>query len=177
VKTQALFGWGKKQDTSDKDEQFRMQQELLEMRRTGGAIKEANARRQKVAEVVAERKAARKSERDALARGEMPESLGKWKNYANKDDAEGTSGIVVPLLPFGMRKYDEGERFDLRSPYADDGWVDPEETDAWAGFKKIGEKLLNFSGKSKQEERKPIIWASQYEKTMAAKKAAKQQQK
>jgi len=31
------------------------------------------------------------------------------------------------------RKYDEGERFDLRSPYADDGWVDPEETDAFAG--------------------------------------------
>ena len=30
-------------------------------------------------EVVAERKAARKQERDALARGEMPESLGKWK--------------------------------------------------------------------------------------------------
>jgi hypothetical protein len=29
----------------------------------------------------------------------------------------------VPLLPFGLRKYDEGERFDLRSPYADDGWV------------------------------------------------------
>jgi hypothetical protein len=23
---------------------------------------------------------------------------------------------------------------------------DPEETDAWAGFKKIGEKLLNFGG-------------------------------
>jgi hypothetical protein len=26
---------------------------------------------------------------------------------------------------------------------------DPEETDAWAGFKKIGEKLLNFGGQSK----------------------------
>lgn len=34
-----------------------------------------------------------------------------------------TSGLVVPLLPFGMPKYDAGERFDLRSPYADDGWV------------------------------------------------------
>lgn len=33
------------------------------------------------------------------------------------------SGLVVPLLPFGMPKYDAGERFDLRSPYADDGWV------------------------------------------------------
>jgi hypothetical protein len=80
------------------------------------------------------------------------------QNYASKDDAEGTSGIIVPLLPFGMRKYDEGERFDLRSPYADDGWVDPEETDAWAGFKKIGEKLLNFTGKSKQEVRNDRLY-------------------
>ncbi len=50
-----------------------------------------------------------------------------------KEDAEASSGIVVPLLPFGIRQYDEGERFDLRSPYADDGWVDPEETDMFAG--------------------------------------------
>jgi hypothetical protein len=34
---------------------------------------------------------------------------------------------VVPLFPFGIRKYDEGERFDLRLPYAEDGWVDPDE--------------------------------------------------
>lgn len=34
-----------------------------------------------------------------------------------------TTGLIVPLLPFGMPKYDAGERFDLRSPYSDDGWV------------------------------------------------------
>jgi hypothetical protein len=39
-----------------------------------------------------------------------------WLRAAN-------SGLVVPLLPFGMPKFDAGERFDLRSPYADDGWV------------------------------------------------------
>lgn len=72
------------------------------------------------------------------------------QNYKTKVDSEARSGIVVPLLPFGRREYDEGERFDLRSPYADDGWVDPEEVDAWAGFKKIGEKLLNFGGQKKQ---------------------------
>lgn len=73
------------------------------------------------------------------------------QNYSNKEDENITSGVVVPLLPFGMPKYDAGERFDLRSPYADDGWVDPEETDAWAGFKKIGEKLLNFTGKTQKQ--------------------------
>ncbi len=50
------------------------------------------------------------------------------QNYDKKEDESALSGIVVPLLPFGMPRYDAGERFDLRSPYADDGWVDPEET-------------------------------------------------
>ncbi len=111
----------------------------------------------------------------------------------------------VPLNPLGMRMFDEGERFDLRSPYSggclygmaqtsrliggavpsqtlrrsahlrtipstvyspsnpiqspsnasptpsnliqsDMGWVDPDETDAFAGIKNIGKKLLNFGG-------------------------------
>ncbi len=39
---------------------------------------------------------------------------------------------VHVVLP-GLRQFDEGERFDLRSPYADDGWVDPEETDMLSG--------------------------------------------
>jgi len=34
---------------------------------------------------------------------------------------------------------------------ADDGWVDTTETSAWDGFKKISEKLLNFSGESKKQ--------------------------
>lgn len=170
VRTQALFGFGKKDSSStdyrkeEKEEMFRQQQELLEARRSGRTLQDASARRQKVSETLAERKAARRAERDALARGEMPDSLKKWRNYSNKDDETANSGLVVPLLPFGMPKFDAGERFDLRSPYADDGWVDPEETDAWAGFKKIGEKLLNFGGQSKPKEQKPIIWASQYDK-------------
>jgi hypothetical protein len=50
------------------------------------------------------------------------------QNYKNKEDEQANSGLIVPLLPFGMPKFDAGERFDLRSPYADDGWVDPDET-------------------------------------------------
>lgn len=180
VKAQALFGFGAKKEKEpsyrdmEKEEMFRQQQELLEARRSGRTLQDASARRQKVSETLAERKAARRAERDALGRGEMPESLKKWRNYSNKEDETANSGLVVPLLPFGMPKFDAGERFDLRSPYADDGWVDPDETDAWAGFKKIGEKLLNFGGQSnKPQEQKPIIWASQYDKYVAEKKAAK----
>jgi hypothetical protein len=41
----------------------------------------------------------------------------------------------VPLLPFGLKEFDEGERFDLRSPYADEGWVrDGLEVDARVCF-------------------------------------------
>jgi hypothetical protein len=42
--------------------------------------------------------------------------------YKKKEDADGTGGIIVPLNPLGMRMYDEGERFDLRSPYSG-GWA------------------------------------------------------
>eukprot|EP00195_Chlamydomonas_chlamydogama_P007873 CAMPEP_0202894892 /NCGR_PEP_ID=MMETSP1392-20130828/4185_1 /ASSEMBLY_ACC=CAM_ASM_000868 /TAXON_ID=225041 /ORGANISM="Chlamydomonas chlamydogama, Strain SAG 11-48b" /LENGTH=209 /DNA_ID=CAMNT_0049579717 /DNA_START=25 /DNA_END=654 /DNA_ORIENTATION=- len=179
VRAQALFGWGKKDESEydEKEEQFRLQQELLEARRSGSLIKQANERRKKVQETLAERKAARQAEKDALAQGVIPESLKNWRPYENKMDEEATSGIVVPLLPFGIRKYDEGERFDLRSPYADDGWVDPNETDMWSGLKKLNKKIFNFGGKAAEEDEygKPIMWARDYEKKQA--QARRQQKK
>lgn len=170
----ALFGWGggaSAEDKADKaaakEEEFRYQQELLEKRRSGVLIREANDRRRKVAEELASRKQLRQSEKDALARGEMPDTLQGWKPYdaatARKADGK-EGGIIVPLLPFGIGKYDEGERFDLRSPYSDAGWVDPDEQDMWAGLKKIGTKILNFSGKSQDEYLKPVVWATPYTK-------------
>ena len=64
---------------AEKEEQYRMQQELLEARRTGSAIRDASKRRQKVSETLAERKAVRRNEREALGRGEMPDTLKSWK--------------------------------------------------------------------------------------------------
>lgn len=53
--------------------------------------------------------------------------------------------------------------------------VDPEETDMWGGFRKIGEKLLNFGGqKAPDKVQKPIMWASSYGKTVDAQKKKKQ---
>ncbi|GLC42992.1 hypothetical protein PLESTB_000278800 [Pleodorina starrii] len=166
VRTQALFGFGKSKNDvdSEKEEQWRLQQELMQKRKSGQLIKEANDRRKKVAETLASRKELRRQEKEALARGEMPETLKGWKPYDKEIDEKANSGIVVPLLPFGIKKYDEGERFDLRSPYSDAGWVDPEEQDAWAGLKKIGTKILNFSGKSEPTELKPIMWATPFTK-------------
>jgi hypothetical protein len=40
-------------------------------------------------ETLAERKAARRAEREALARGEVPDSLKNWRNYSKKEDENG----------------------------------------------------------------------------------------
>lgn len=186
VRPAALFGWGKKEEEVDnydykkaeKEDQYRTQQELLEARRNGSLIKEANTRRRKVQDTLGERRAARQLEKDQLAEGVIPETLKNWKNYNTKKDEEATSGIVVPLLPFGINKYDEGERFDLRSPYADEGWVDPNEVDMWAGLKNIGKKILNFSGNNdeyREQYGKPILWARNYEKYKKDKEAKDKQ--
>lgn len=35
-----------------------------------------------------------------------------------------TGGIPLPMASFGMPEFDGGERFDLKGPYVDEGWVD-----------------------------------------------------
>lgn len=174
----ALFGWGKKDSEQEedekrwkqevKDEQFQLQQEILAKRRTGAYITEANERRDLVAKDIRAKVDLRQSEKDSLGRGEMPETLKTWKNYNKEDTKKFKEGLVIPLLPFGIKKFDEGERFDLRSPYADEGWVDPDEVDMWSGLKKLGSKIFNFSGKKPESQiGKPILWASKYSKYKA----------
>eukprot|EP00798_Chlamydomonas_sp_ICE-L_P027429 gene27429-4729_t len=154
----------------DKEEQWRIQKELKEKRKTGELIQTAKDRRLKVKETVAEKKAVRQNERDQLAVGIMPETLKNWKNYKKKIDEEGTQGLIIPVLPFGLKEFDEGERFDLRSPYSDDGWIEEDELDMWQGFKKFKLKFLNFGGREAVEAEnkkymgKPIQWASTFGK-------------
>ncbi|KAF5837860.1 hypothetical protein DUNSADRAFT_3753 [Dunaliella salina] len=151
--------------------QMRVQRERLEQRKTGVKLREADKRREQVKRSLSAKKQERQQERDLLAQGIMPDSLKDWKNYKTKRDERANSGVVVPLLPFGNQEYDEGERFDLRSPYADDGWVDPEEVDAFAGIKNFGKKFLNFGMRREEPgEQKPIIWASKYEQYVQERK-------
>ncbi len=44
----------------------------------------------------------------------------------SKSDSKLGVNIVIPLNPIGIPKYDNGERFDLRLPYAETGYEDPE---------------------------------------------------
>lgn len=63
-------------------------------------------------------------------------------------------GIVIPIAPFGIPKYDQGERFDLRSPYVDKGWVDTTETDRFQWVKDLfgGKKKKSTENEEKEEE-------------------------
>lgn len=49
---------------------------------------------------------------------------------------------IIPLIPIGMPEYDGGERFDLRLPYVDNGWVD-EDAD-------FGKQVARFFGFGKR---------------------------
>ena len=62
-------------------------------------------------------------------------------------------GIIIPLAPFGMPEYDNGERFDLRLPHVDNGWVDEDSSlgNTWSrltgglfgGQKKADKEAMN----------------------------------
>jgi hypothetical protein len=61
-----------------------------------------------------EKEMKRRQDREALARGEK---LEPEQNKPYGDDDEGMQGgIIIPLAPFGIPKYDNGERFDLKVP-------------------------------------------------------------
>ncbi len=55
-------------------------------------------------------------------------------------------GIIIPIIPVGIPEYDGGERFDLRLPYVDSGWVD--EDDDYD----IGQKFLRVLGLGRKKE-------------------------
>ncbi|GIL54546.1 hypothetical protein Vafri_10293 [Volvox africanus] len=129
LRTQALFGFGKSKNEvdSEKDEQWRLQQELIQKRKSGQLIKEANERRKKVSEELASRKDLRRREKEALARGEMPDTLRGWKPYDKEIDEKANSGIVVPLLPFGIKKYDDVRVAGLLASWRDE-WLGSKES-------------------------------------------------
>ena len=66
------------------------------------------------------------------------ENRKKFKERQAMEEPEPTSGfrIIVPITPFGMPEYDGGERFDLRLPYVDNGWVD-EDADPMKQFRRF----------------------------------------
>lgn len=116
VEVNAMGWFSNNKDIDGRDETFRRQQEILAKRRKGGRIdEEANKRRAKVSGFM----------KKTLSKKEMDEIKKQNTQAANKLSKEAVKGgIPFPMASFGMPEFDGGERFDLRGPYADEGWVD-----------------------------------------------------
>eukprot|EP00887_Chlorella_sp_A99_P002187 scaffold21.g2187.t1 len=154
VKTSALFGFGSKGEKSEKElekeEAFRVQQEVLARRRQGTWQQEVKERRGKVSRYLNDPgKLGRRSRLEtcpllllatpAVQQGERSRGWPRRGPAACADAAarQGPAagakkeaadaqvpkfGIIVPTLPFGIPDYDIGEeRFDLRLPHVDKG--------------------------------------------------------
>jgi hypothetical protein len=57
--------------------------------------------------------AKKERDRQALARGEKLEDDEPYQPYGKEDEGM-KGGILIPLAPFGIPKFDNGERFDLK---------------------------------------------------------------
>ena len=77
--------------------------------------------------------------------------IGDLKTGLGTDGKKREGGLPIPLPSFGLGgeagvggQYDNGERFDLRLPYVDQGYEDPEAD--------VMGKLMNFFGGGKKKE-------------------------
>ncbi|KAI8101050.1 hypothetical protein M9434_005430 [Picochlorum sp. BPE23] len=137
----ALFGFGnneeKKEREREKEAQFRAQQEILARRKNNSWQQGVKERRAKASRYM----------QDPEFKKQCDEE--NRKKFLAKKEAEGPEpkgfAFIVPIAPFGMPEYDGGERFDLRLPYVDNGWVD-EDADPVRQFKR-------FIGLEKKEKR------------------------
>ena len=140
VRTQALFGFGKKKNSEktewelEKEEQYRVQQEVLARRKGNSWQKDVTERRAR---------ASRYLNDPAFKKICDEENRQKFLAQKAEEEAEPRFGIIIPMAPFGMPEYDGGERFDLRLPYVDNGWVD-EDAD-------FGKQIGRFFGMGKKK--------------------------
>ena len=112
-----------------KAEQYKIQQEILARRKKKGAMKE-------YFESVEQRR--KENWKDATKNNWREEKnevdpIDKWRKALKDGDVKGVGyepeppkssslfgvNIIIPINPIGIPKYDEGERFDLRLPYAE----------------------------------------------------------
>jgi hypothetical protein len=111
------------------EEQYRIQQEMLSRRKNKGKMnayfEQVDKRREDTQKEMKKTTVWQKSKKDDV--------LEEWKE-AKKDGKINPLGyeaapgekprLILPGNPIGMPKMDNGERFDLRLPYAERGYVD-----------------------------------------------------
>lgn len=138
--------------SGEKDAAYEQQQEILKRRRDKRRNKEYfdNVQQRRNA-----REASFQEKRLVVQQGEDP--LVPWKKLKEKgliDDAgygeEDQGGIPIPMASFGIPKYDNGGRFDLKLPHVEHGYTD-DDADVMG---KAGQAFKKFFGFDAKEERK-----------------------
>lgn len=119
-----------------KEEQWKIQQDMLKRRKDKGKMKEYFAKVEKAREYQSRKARASlwsrsKDSEDPLEKWKASKKRGEIKPLGyeaspSKSDSKLGVNVVIPLNPIGMPKYDNGERFDLRLPYAERGYEDPD---------------------------------------------------
>merc|ERR1739848_102542 len=114
-KKPGLFDWWQSSDENTsrfgkkaRDDMYEEQLKILEGRRNKDKSQER-------AEEVKERR----TKVSRLMKGIDKPERKKFEGYD-----EPKNSIPIPLNPIGMPEYDGGERFDLKAPYCDEGYVD-----------------------------------------------------
>lgn len=114
-----------------KAEEWGRQQAVLAERRArsreqgGGGVSAAKERRAAVqAEIRAEREEIKAARREGR-------NLKNKKRIEEEYEDEPAKSIPIPMISIGMPEYDGGERFDLKAPYTDEGYVAKDEGFSW----------------------------------------------
>lgn len=106
---------------------MKIQQEILARRKNKSGMKQyfnsVEERRKEIAKTVSKTDWRQEKEdplnkwRTSLEKGEV-KKIGYEPEPSKSDSLFGVN-IIVPINPIGIPKYDQGERFDLRLPYAE----------------------------------------------------------
>ena len=53
-----------------------------------------------------------------------PKACDAWSRQLTLRPSSAAPTVIIPQAPFGMPKYDNGERWDLKAKYTDEGYED-----------------------------------------------------
>lgn len=132
----------------EKDEAFKLQQEILARRRDKKRKEEhfedIRKRRENIEEYYDKRRLKVKVGEDPLVAWKKlrEDGLVDESSYSEMDEG----GIPIPMASFGIPKYDNGGRFDLRLPHVEVGYTD-EDADVMSKAGNAFKKLFGFGGK------------------------------
>eukprot|EP00899_Mesostigma_viride_P009963 jgi/Mesvir1/18969/Mv18936-RA.1 len=125
--TKALFGWGQKKEEQAEqpkkmDRRERQRLEMIEAMKQKVADRRAG-NKQSRAEVAERRAKVTQYLRDPEVKKAVDDER-RERTQQMKGPEAPNFGIIVPMAPFGIPEYDNGERFDLALPHVDEGYVD-----------------------------------------------------